>query len=194
MPKAVKSLVFITIAVLLSQPINAQLKLPSLSATTNDIKRIIENYPDGFASITGDLIIQNEQAADYQCTLKVNGAEESFITKYPAKKNIGSWQAVMLTTGSFEKAKQKLKSFYNQLNNLSVSVAQKNYKLNGDYTAPSENLKFSSAIFSLTPQQETIDKLRVEVIMQFYEPMEWKVKLLIYAKERDDDEKGAEKE
>jgi hypothetical protein len=45
MPKAVKSLVFITITVLLSLSINAQLKLPSLSATATDIKKVIENYP-----------------------------------------------------------------------------------------------------------------------------------------------------
>jgi hypothetical protein len=194
MPKAVKSLVFITITVLLSLSINAQLKLPSLSATANDIKKVIENYPDGFASISGDLIVQNEQSADYQCTLKVNGAEESFITKYPAKRNISNWQAVMLTTESFEKAKQKFKSLYNQLNNLTVSIAQKNYKIKGDNTAPSEELKFSSAVFSLTPQQEAVNKLRVEVIIQFAEPMVWKVRLLVYDKEREDNEKGAEKD
>ncbi len=187
----VKSLVLITINVLLSFNTLAQLKLPSLSATANDVRKIIEDSPNGFENITGDLIINNEQTSDYECTIKVTGAEGSFVTKYAAKRKVSSWQALMLTTESFDKAKQKFKSLYHQLNNLNVTLGTANYKLKGEYEAPTESLKFASAILSPTPENEGVKKLKIEVALQFNEPMEWTVKLMVYVKEKEDDEKGA---
>lgn len=100
----------------------------------------------------------------------------------------------MLTTENFDKARQKFKSLFSQLNNLSVSLEGHSYKLKGDYLAPSEEMKFNSILFSTSPQQDAFKKLRTELVLQFYAPMEWKVKLMVYEKEREDDERGAVKE
>ena len=191
MMKPVKSLVLITISLLLFNFADAQLRLPIINAVGGDVKKVIQDYPNRFINLMGEVVSENTQSTDYKCNFNVNGAEEAIITRYSAKKEVCSWQALMLTTESFDKAKQKFKSLCNQLNNLSVDIGGiKNFHLKGKYEAPEEKKKFTTVIFSFEPANEAIKKLKVEISLQFYAPMEWKVKVLVYDKERDDDERG----
>lgn len=195
MKKNVKALVLITSFLLLAHYPEAQLKLPVVNAIANDVKKVIEDYPNRFINLMGEVIAENTQSTDYQCNFKVNGAEESFITRYSAKKEVCSWQALMLTTENFEKAKQKFKTLYNQLNNLTVDFGNaSNIHLKGKYEAPEEKKKFTSIFFDAEPSTAYTTKLKMELILQFYAPMEWKVKVLVYDRDREDDEKGAVKE
>ena len=172
-------------------PVDAQLRLPALSGIGGDIKKVIEDYPNRFINLMGEVKMENTQSTDYQCNFNVNGAEEAIVTRYSAKKEICSWQALMLTTENFEKARQKFKALYNQLNNLSVDIGdKKNFHLKGKYDAPEEAKKFSSVLFSFEPGIDAVKKLKVEISMQYEAPMEWKVKVLVYDKEREDDERG----
>jgi hypothetical protein len=192
MKKAVKTLALSTILLLQLNLVHAQLKLNPLSnAVGNDLKKVIEDYPSRFANLMDEMIVENPQSTEYKCRIKVNGEEESSITRYSSRlKSVCSWQAVMLTTESFEKAKQKFKTLFNQLNNLSVNPGgAKTYHLKGVYEAPVEVMKFASVIFSFSPDDENIMKLKVEVSLQF-ELTEWKVKLLVYDREREDEERG----
>ena len=133
MRKSVKPLVLITIAFFFCNFSIAQLKLPGLSGLGSDVKKVIEDYPNRFINLMGAKIAENAQSTDYQCNFKVNGAEEAIITRYSAKKEVCSWSARMLTTENFEKAKQKFKSIYSQLNNLSVEMGGKPFHLKGKY-------------------------------------------------------------
>jgi hypothetical protein len=96
----------------------------------------------------------------------------------------------MLTTDEFDKAKQKFKSLYSQLQHLIVKFGQTSYKLKGEYEAPAEERKFTAVVFSFDPTNDTAVKLKIELTLQYIEPMEWKVKLLVYDREREDDERG----
>jgi hypothetical protein len=151
-----------------------------------DLKKVIEDHPNHFKNITGELIIQNPQSSDYQCNLKIKGAEECFITRYAAtEKEIYSWQALLLTTENFEEAKRKFKSLYGQLNNLRINSVP----LKGEYEAPVEEKKFTGVLFSFPPEDEALKKLKVELTIES-EGMEWKVKVLVYDREREDAERG----
>ncbi|MFN8290105.1 MAG: hypothetical protein U0U70_07610 [Chitinophagaceae bacterium] len=195
MKTSVKTLVFITTLLLVSHWSGAQLKLPALSGTAADVKKVIQDYPGHFAGIKGDLIAEHPQSTEYQCTLKMNGAEESTITRHSSKKEIYSWQAVMLTTESFDKAKQKFRSLFTQLNNLTVQVdGAGTLHFKGTYEQPSEERKFTSVLLTDDDQPVGPGKLVLEISLQYQEPMEWKVKIILYDKERGDEEKGAEKE
>lgn len=191
MKKTVKALAFLTITTLLFSQSHAQLKLPSLNGIGNDVKKVIEDYPNRFVHLMGEMVAEHTQSTDYQCNFNVNGAEESIITRYSAKKEVCSWQAVMLTTDNFEKAKQKFKSLFNQLNNLGVNSGKAAFRLKGIYNAPEETKKFASVLFSFDPAAAaSLKKLKVEVSLQYTEPMEWKVKVLVYDREREDEERG----
>ena len=194
--KSVKSLVLITMSVFLFYSSNAQLRLPVISGGVGgDVKKVIEDYPNRFINLMGEVKAENTQSTDYNCNFNVSGAEEAIITRYAAKKEICSWEAVMLTTDEFERAKQKFKSLFNQLNNLSVNIGVvKNFHLKGKYEVPEEKKKFNTVLFSFEPTNEWAKKLRVEISMQYHAPMEWKVKVLVYDKEGEDDERGKQVE
>lgn len=192
MKKSVKTLVLLTISFLFFSPADAQIKLPIVNnGVGSDVKKVIEDYPNRFINLMGEVKILNEQSTDYYCNFKVNGAEETFVTRYSAKREgVVSWQALMMTTGEFDEAKKKFKSFYNQINNLSVSIDQKSYRLKAEYKSPSEEMKFASILFSLDPVEEVTRKLKVELLLQYQAPMEWKIKILVYDREREDAERG----
>ena len=194
MKKSVKPLALITIISLLVTVSHAQLKLPGMNGIASDVKKVIEDYPNRFINLMGEVITEHTQSTDYQCNFKVNGAEEVLITRYSAKKEVCSWQATMLSTENFEKAKQKFKSLYSQLNNLSVNTAGKNFHLKGKYETPVETKKFNSVLFDMEPANPAMEKLKIELSMRFYEPMEWKVEILVYDREREDNEKGKDVE
>ena len=191
MRKPAKALVLFTIFSLLSNFLPAQ-NLQLTNGIGNDIKKVIEDYPNHFNNILGEVIVQNPQSIDYQCNFKVNGAEETTITHYSSKNdNVCSWQSLLLTTESFDKAKQKFKSLFSQLNNLSVHTGSSNaFHLKGTYVAPVEEKFFTSVLYSFIPTDDIVKKLKVELSLQ-YQLMEWKVRVLVYDKEREDNEKGS---
>ena len=194
MKNSVKPLALITIAVFLFNSSHAQLKLPVIDGVSNDVKKAILDYPNQFENLLGEMITQNTQSTDYKCVFNANGAEETVITKYSARKDIGSWQATMLTTESFEKAKQKFRSLFNQLNGLALRFGHQASRLKGEYMQPDEDKKFSSVLFSFEPGNDSVEKMKVEIIIQAYEPLEWKVKVLVYDREREDAERGKTQE
>lgn len=186
MNSTVKSLALFTISILFFSSINAQFKTSSGTTIATDVKKVIEDYPNSFSNLIGDVIIRNPQSTDYRCNFKVTGAEECFITRYVSgKKPIVSWEALMLTTEDFAEAKKKFKALYSQLNNLTVAGS----KLKGVYEAPAEGIDFTTVVFTLDPQTEALQKVRVELIMEA-QMMDWKVKVIVYDRDRNDDERG----
>lgn len=196
MLKPVKALIFFTLISLTSFPVLAQLqlKLPNTSPVVSDIKKVLQDYSNQFINITGALVRENEQSSDYECTINISGAVDVFISRFPSKKNITTWEATLLITEDFEKIKQKYKNICHQFNNLSVKVGSESYKLNGVIMPVSAEVKFTSTAFALAGAEASRQKLRLEVSAQFFAPMEWRLKVLIYEKERDDEEKGSNKD
>ena len=192
MKKSVKLLSLFTIALLFYGTLQSQTGILSGGGFIHDIKKVIEDFPNRFANIKGELILQNPQFADYACNFKVNGAEESTITFYSSdKKIICSWKALIISTDDFSEAKGKYKNIYNQLNNQSVNFnGPGSFKLKGDYAEPREEKKFSASVLSLHPVNDSVKKLRIEVLLQ-YEKLEWKLSVLVYDKEKEDHERGS---
>ena len=186
MKPPVKTLALLTIFFISLTITKAQIKIKGSGSIATDVKKVIDDYPNHFDNILGEVIIQNPQSTDYRCNFKVNGAEECIITRYSGNKTpVSSWQALMLTTDNFNEAKKKFRSLYNELNNLS----KESMHLKGVYESPAEEKRFTSVLFSFSPTIESIKRLKVELVMEA-EGMDWKVKLLIYDRDREDDEKG----
>lgn len=189
MKKTVKTLVFLTILFALPWALPAQLRLPVVSGLAADIKKVIEDYPNRFINLMGEVKVQHEQSTDYFCNFTINGAEEAFITRYSSKREgVVSWEASMYTTDDFEEAKKKYKSLFNQLNNLGVVLGKEHFRLRGEYAAPSDDNKFNTVLFVFDPAAADVKKIRVELSLQYKAPMDWQVKILVYDKEREDDD------
>ena len=168
----------------------AQFKFP---VTNNDLRsnlsKILTDYVDGFASLKGDTLSVNPQSIQFTTKLNFQGSEENTITQYKSKNSIYSWQALLLTSEDFEETSKKYKWLCNQLKVMTVKVQDYSFTLSGDYEAPDESKKFFSTIFKLTPNAANMPRLKVEASMQFEFP-EWKVNLMVYEREREDNEQG----
>ncbi len=185
MEKSVKTLSLFTISLLFFSVTYGQLNFISQSNAGNDVKNVIEDFPNCFANLRGDIRVQNPQSTEYESSFKIEGSEESRIIIYTSKKKtICSWESLVLTTENFSEAKKKYKALYSQLKN-----PTNNLHLKGNYEEPKEEKKFASSVFSVNSQDIAFGNLKIEISLQ-YELMEWKVKLLVYDKEREDDERG----
>lgn len=186
MKRSVKTLVLITISLLSLGTAKSQTGLSAAATLATDVRKVVEDYPNSFANLIGDVIISNPQSTDYRCNFKVNGAEESIITRYASgEKPIVSWQALMLTTEDYDAARRTYRNLFDQLNNLQVGSS----RLKGKFASPSDGADFTNTILSFSPVEEWQRKIRVEVVMEA-EMMDWKVKVIVYDRDRKDDERG----
>jgi hypothetical protein len=176
----------------------AQLKLPTLKTSSDsknllkaDLQKIVADYPNGFTTYTGEVMAENPQTVEYQSLLTPAGAESSAIVQYASKnKPVYSWQAVMLTTDSYEEAAKKYKAVFNQVKGANVQFnASRSYFLQGTYNEPTDSKRFTNSMLNFSTREQPMAKLKVEVNMVYVFP-EWKVNLLVYEREREDDERG----
>lgn len=191
MKKTVKFLLLLFVTSTLTISSYSQFRLPLANALASDLRKIIRDYPHQFSSLQGSVIEENPQTTSYDCTFKVSGAETSSITRYSANnKKVYSWEALMLTTDDFVKAKEKFHALYRQFNQLGVKMDYgETFYLGGKYVQPVEEKKFNVVTFQFENPDRNTYKMRLEISMQ-YEMLEWKVRVLIYEHERDDDEQG----
>ncbi len=189
--KTVKPLLFTFIAIAFTFHSYSQLRLPLNNALASDIRKVIREYPHQFNSLQGPVVEENPQTTSYDCTFKVAGAESSSITKYSSNnRKVYSWQALMLTTDDFEAASKKFKALFHQFNQLGVKMDYgETFYLGGKYEPPVEEKKFNTVILRFENPDRNTHRMKLEISMQ-YELLEWKVRVLIYEHERDDDEQG----
>ena len=188
--KMIKPELIATILLFIGLKTEAQVKIP---VSNNDLRanlsKILTDYAHGFAALKGDTIDITPQTVEYTSRLEFNGAEQNSIVEYRAKNPVYSWKAVLMTTEDFDEASGKYKWLYNQLKVITVKVEDYSFTLSGAYEAPDESRKFSSSIFKLTPNAANMPRLKIEASMQ-YEFPEWKINLMIYEREREDNERG----
>jgi hypothetical protein len=190
--KKITSILLVILFIFTATKSNAQLKIPgTTSAFASDMEKVVKDFPNNFKNIIGELILENPQSADYSSKIIPAGALDCNITRYSsAKKIVTSWQALMFVSDDFGPAEKKFRSMYNQLNGLSVKFENgTSYKFNGDYEKPTENKRFFNVVLSPSTNDVTLKHLKLELIMA-YEMMEWKINVLVYESERDDNERG----
>lgn len=177
-------------ALLYATASQAQLHLPVPNAFRADVQKVVADFPARFASLRGDVRVTNPQTVEYASLLQVDKAEECIITRYSSNdKPIYSLQATMLKTEDFAEAEKKYKWIFAQLKGLNVKYVVDQYTLHGSYEAPAEERKFTTSTLALAHPPEALQKLRLEVSMQFEFP-EWKVTLTVFEKEKEDEEEA----
>lgn len=169
----------------------AQFKFP---VTNNDLRnnlsKVISDFPNQFSSFKGDTIVNNPQSVEFASLLDFKGAEKNSITQYKSANPVYSWKARLLKSEEFEDAAKKYKWLVNQLRVMTIKLNDGySFTLSGHYDPADQSKAFSSSIFSLTPAATNLPKLKIEASIEFNFP-EWKVYLLVFEKEREDNEQG----
>lgn len=176
----------------LSLAATAQIRLAPPSALRSDLQKIVAEFPSQFAGIRGEVVDRNPQSTEYRSRLVLNGAGQCSVVAYSSDvKPVYSWQAVLLETEDFEVAAKKYKWLYQQVQGANLYHVKDQYTLRGAYQEADESRGFALSTLSPVRPPDVYRKLRVDVSLQFEFP-EWKVQLLVYEKEREDDEAGNE--
>jgi hypothetical protein len=168
----------------------AQNKLSLLKISNvirSDIQKVARDYYDHFYNIKGEKISETESTIEYKSKVVPQDATESVITEIKSMQNVYSWHATMLVTDNYEKAVEKYKQIYRQLNGASFTIYDnKAWKFNGPYDTPDEGRAFASSILQPDAAEKALQRLKVEVALNYNMP-EWTVKILVYEKENDAD-------
>jgi len=159
--------------------------------TSASLEKVIQDYPNRFKNIKGDVIIENPQTTEYQSKVQIAGSTSCVVTRYSSTNNdVYSWGCTILKTEDFNTAKNKFKEIFGQIKNSIIKPhGGKPFILNGQYEAPSEEKKFTTVIFELLPAVGEMKKVKIDLSLQ-YEVTEWKLSLTVYDRDRKDDESG----
>ena len=150
--------------------------------THTTLQKVINDYPNQFKNIKGEIIVENPQTTDYSSKVQIPGSVNTVITKYSSEDSteIYSWKCVLLESEDFEIVSKKYKEIYNQVKNSIIKLdGNKPFILNGTYVDPTEEKRYTASPFSLVPASGDLKKLKVELTLE-YLVTEWKVSLLVY--------------
>ena len=168
--------------------------IPIKNAFQTDIGKVISDYPNGFKNIIGDETIQNPQSIEFECLVTVKDAIKCRLIKYSSNlKDIYSWEADMIKTDDFGVASKKFRELYNSLQHLSVNINGSAAIFKGDYVKPSEAIKFTNIVLDAGDKTPELKSLKLALILEA-DMLEWVIKIQVYEKEREDKERGPEKD
>ena len=168
--------------------------IPVKNELQTDIAKVVSDYPSGFKNISGEQVMDNPQSIEFESRVSVKEAISCRVIKYSSNtKDVYSWQAEMVKTDDFEEATKKFRTIYNSLQHLSVNVNGIQAVFKADYTKPTESIKFTTIVFDAGDKTPELKKLKISLTMES-EMLEWVIKIQVYEKEREDAEKGPQKD
>lgn len=146
--------------------------------TNAALQRVIEDYPNRFKNIKGDLLKENSGSADYRSKVQIPGAQNCVISQVSQPALFTHWTCSVFVTAEYNKAAQKFQELYDQISNTIIRIkGQKPFILNGSYTAPDQENKSNAIRFQMTPAPECVQNLRVEISLCYRE--DWEVVLSV---------------
>ena len=168
--------------------------IPVKNALQTDMVKVISDYPNGYKNIIGEQIIENPQSIEFECLVTVKDAIKCKLIKYSSNvKEIYSWEAEMMKTDDFETASKKFRAIYNSLQHLTVKINGNTAVFQGDYIKPSEAIKFTTVVLDAGDKAPELKNLKLALTLET-EMLDWVIKIQVYEREREDKERGPEKD
>lgn len=163
--------------------------------TQSVLEKVIQDYPNHFYNIKGELVSQGQQTAEYKSTLQLPGSPSCMVVLTGGKgttvREGYSWTCVVLDSESFDAAKERFKEIYDQLSNsIITSNAQKTFILNGQYEVPDAGKSYTHVVFSLLPGVGDMKRLKVGLSLH-QAGKQWRILLSVNDHDNPDDEQGA---
>lgn len=109
------------------------------------VTNIIENYPNNYRFIQGELLQPDEDRDIYKSMIDLPGATECVIFRFHSKEDTtASWQAVLYEGEDFKDAVKAYRNCFRYLKQIKFKVGITNYSLEGVLENPSEELRFTT--------------------------------------------------
>ena len=150
------------------------------NTTHTAVEKVIEDYPNQFRNIKGQVLIQDAQAIAYESSVKIPGSISCIVSQSKSSRQSMSWKAELFTSSNFTESSARYTDLYNQMKNAIIKLqGSKPYILSGQYTAPENSKSFQAVVFSMLPATGVLQKIKVEISLE-REGSTWKVQLSIY--------------
>ena len=150
------------------------------NATNTALEKVIQDYPNQFRNIKGNVLIQNAQATDFESSVKIPGSISCIVSQSNSSRQTMSWKAELLTSSSFSEASTKYTDLYNQIKNTIIKIqGSKPYILTGQYAVPKKSKSYQAVILNMLPAAGYLQKIKVEISLEQV-GSSWKLQLLIY--------------
>jgi len=136
----------------------------------------------------------NPQAIEFESKVSAQEAIKCRVIKYSSNtKDVYSCEAEMPKSEVFEETSGKFRAIYNSLQHFSVEINGINAFFKADFIKPTESIKFTTIVFDAGGKTPELKKLKIALLLES-EMLEWVIKIQVYEKEREDKEKGPEKD
>ncbi len=156
--------------------------LPIQNDLSRALARVLADYPNHFNNIKGSIIDQGVQNTDYACSVIIQGADSSVVTRIGTEQDsVYTWKCVLLQTDDENKAKAKFHEYFNHIKPTVASVHYNRIELKGEYEAPDDNKKFATILFTPKPESDFLENVVVDLSMQYLTGLGWQVSVSVYA-------------
>jgi hypothetical protein len=155
--------------VLLSFLSSAQLHFTSTNNNvSNAIAKVIEDFPNHFNNIRGEIISKDVQAVNYTCTINIAGADSSIIIQNGNDSdNIYSWTETVFATDDFDKAKEKFHEYFTKLKATAVTIDNKKISFHAEYITPNDAKHFTTILFTANNETSQLKDVVIDLSMQY---------------------------
>jgi hypothetical protein len=164
--------------------------------TQSILEKVIQDYPNHFYNIKGELISQEHQTTEYRSKLQLPGSPSCMVVQTGGKGTTAagegySWTCTVLDSESFDVARARFLEIYGQLSNSIITTnAQKTFILSGQYEFPDPEKKCTRVIFSLLPGVGDMKRLKVGLTLNQVGD-KWRICLNVNDRDNPDDAQGA---
>ena len=147
--------------------------------TNAALQKVIEDYPNRFRNIKGELLQEHSGYTDYQSKVQIPGSINCVISQVNPPEKVCNWTCSLYVTSDYEKARQKFQELYDQIRNTIIRIkGEKPFILNGSYTSPDQDSKSTAIRFQFLPAPELVQSLKVDLTMRYRD--DWEILLTVY--------------
>lgn len=159
----------------------AQFHLASFNKdVSNALSKVIEDFPNHFNTIRGEIIGTGIQSKNYSCTINIDGADSSIIIQNgDDKDNIFSWREVVFEADDFDEAKLKFHEYFYKIKGTTASIDNNKISFEASYDAPGETKRFASILFTTHPQIQQLKNVVIDLSLD-YLFSNWQISISVY--------------
>ncbi len=168
-------------ALLFPFTVSAQLRLINLNNDVNSVLvKVIEDFPDNFNKIRGDVIDKDVQLITYVSLLNISDADSGIIIQNGEQKdNIYSWKEIVFKSDDFDMAKTKFHEYYKKIKGAAVSVGNSKITFDAHYNEPDDAKQFTTVLFTAHPQTEVLKNVVIDLSLHYLMD-DWQISISVY--------------
>jgi len=157
--------------------------------TNGALEKVIQDYPNKFRNIKGNLLSSNPQEEEYRSSINIPGALATSVIQFNIPEGHAlCWQSTLYATHTFDDATIKFRELFGQIKNTIIKMeGERPVILNGKFESPLEEKKLTTIYFDILPATSATQKIKVDLTLE-KEADSWKIVLSVYDKSRKENE------